>query len=297
MKNNLFCITSHCNDNDKLLLLKNNIKKIKKKGFDILLFSHIPLDSDITTSVNYFIYDKSNPILKYPEKYMTFWKTITNDIDSYLLKSHLHDYGWSHLNQIKKICKFCKNLPYKNFSFVNYDVQLNNQIITDHQSNVLSNVEWPDGKIKFPSLVFFSLVKEDLETVSNSLLLSEYISNEWVDAEDFFDKKCVSKLKYITYPNNIKEDSEYKDFEDKYIWNLNTNNDLFSLFPGESLMLLYEFKKDKIWFNIDGEDIVVSDFTSLKLPEKSFGYYKGNNLIDLTYLFNTGRITRLIKEK
>ena len=65
MKNNLFCITSHCNDNDKLLLLKNNIKKIKKKGFDILLFSHIPLDSDITTSVNYFILHES--MLKYQE--------------------------------------------------------------------------------------------------------------------------------------------------------------------------------------------------------------------------------------
>jgi len=59
MNNNLACILSHCDNNEKLIALENNIKTLKKCGFDILLASHIPLGEKITSSVNYFIMIKA----------------------------------------------------------------------------------------------------------------------------------------------------------------------------------------------------------------------------------------------
>ena len=61
--NKLYCITSHCNTLKKVKSLKRTIKQLNDLNRDILLISHIPLSEDIIESVNYFIYDGSNPIL------------------------------------------------------------------------------------------------------------------------------------------------------------------------------------------------------------------------------------------
>ena len=66
MKNNLVIIMCHCNDDDKIKVLLENINKIKTEGFDIMMLSHIPVSSSIQNKVDYFIYDKSNPTITYP---------------------------------------------------------------------------------------------------------------------------------------------------------------------------------------------------------------------------------------
>ena len=86
----LYCITSHCNTEEKLNALKENIKYLKKKKLDILLISHIPLDKDVINLVDHFIYDKINPILHYPEKYNVVWA----NIDNHRLISYNPDIGW-----------------------------------------------------------------------------------------------------------------------------------------------------------------------------------------------------------
>ena len=67
---NLVVILSHCNDEEKLKVLEDNIKKLKLEGFDILLTTHIPLPQNTQSQVEYLIYDKSNPLIYWPERGM-----------------------------------------------------------------------------------------------------------------------------------------------------------------------------------------------------------------------------------
>jgi hypothetical protein len=76
MKNNLIIILSHCDSREKSEILIDNIKKLKTQNFDVLLLSHIPIPSSIQQIVEYFIYDKSNPIINWPDRGMVFWKKI-----------------------------------------------------------------------------------------------------------------------------------------------------------------------------------------------------------------------------
>ena len=118
---NLVCITSHCNNSEKIQFLKEKIKLLKQNKKNILLISHIPLDKDIVASVDHFIYDKINPLLQYPEKYSVVWKLININNDVWRLISYNPDYGWCHLNQLKIISNYCKKLQYETYTFFNYD--------------------------------------------------------------------------------------------------------------------------------------------------------------------------------
>ena len=79
MKNNLIIILSHCDSKEKIEILTDNIKKLKTQNFDILLLSHTPIPSHIQQMIEYFIYDKSNPIINWPYRGMVFWKKILDD--------------------------------------------------------------------------------------------------------------------------------------------------------------------------------------------------------------------------
>ena len=72
MKNkNLVIILCYCDTQSKLDLLSNMILSLKDK-YDILVSTHSPLPLEIQKDINYLVYDKSNPILKYPERGMQF---------------------------------------------------------------------------------------------------------------------------------------------------------------------------------------------------------------------------------
>ena len=78
MKNkNLVIIECYCDTEEKLSLLDKMITTLNDK-FDILVTTHYFLPEKIQAKIDYLIYDKSNPILKYPERGMEFWRKISN---------------------------------------------------------------------------------------------------------------------------------------------------------------------------------------------------------------------------
>lgn len=92
-------ISSYCDNEDKLNILKKNILILKKIGVDVMLLSPIPIDSDIISLCDFFIYTKENPILRWPVRAHTFWLNFINksgdnlylhrDIDDYLSLIHI----------------------------------------------------------------------------------------------------------------------------------------------------------------------------------------------------------------
>ena len=94
---NIVLIQSHCDTEEKLDYLKKNIEKIKKFDLEILLFSHIPLNQEVIGMVDYFVFDKSNPILWDERRHYFWWVD-----NGYKLETTIPDYGWTVFNQIKK---------------------------------------------------------------------------------------------------------------------------------------------------------------------------------------------------
>ena len=276
----LYCITSHCNTEEKLNALKENIKYLKKKKLDILLISHIPLDKDVINLVDHFIYDKINPILHYPEKYNVVWA----NIDNHRLISYNPDIGWCSLNQYKIIANYCQNLQYKTYTFINYDVIVTDDMIKfskDNQTNIFSNDN--NGN---PSFLFNQIIKKDLDNVV-SFKREEYIPtlNKGISgpAECYVNNKVrKSGIQFKIYHTPVSgaiEDNVNKSIT--HTLNLNKENNYFNLFFDDNFIILYELV-NVIRFNINGEDIILNSNIILDLP-KQIGYYDyDNNLIDIT---------------
>ncbi len=73
MLNNLVIILSHCDTPPKVKVLKETIASLRSIDIDILLTSHIPVDLDIQDMVDYYIFDKSNPVIDLKDKAFKGW--------------------------------------------------------------------------------------------------------------------------------------------------------------------------------------------------------------------------------
>ena len=299
--NNLICITSHCNDDDKIEILERNISILKDCGFKILVASHIPLCDKILSSIDYFVYDKSNPILYYPERYMEFWKTIEIDRKSLKLNTFLPDYGWTVLNQYKKIGAFCKELNYDQYTFINYDIQLTSSMLKkiEHPSgNMMSKVKWSRNDsniVKFPSLLLFSFVWNDFFRFSGMLNKQDYIDGTHIDSESYVEN-LLHSFEYKIFDEIVEDKYDFKVVEDENIWNFNTDNNYFELFVTDESIIIYNLK-NAIKFNINGEEGILTKNKKLDHAIDQIGYYNlENQLVDITHLLDNIKFHTTIKD-
>jgi hypothetical protein len=191
--NSIALIQSHCNSEEKIEILKKNIKKINNLGIDILLFSHIELPLEITNSVKYYLYDSSNPILWNERRHVYWW---ANNI--YKLESEVPDYGWTVFNQIIKSFNFLRSEDYNFFYIICYDLIINEfveDIIINNRIGKYKHIKPKNvnevGKLVDvvfdTSLIFLSLSKEQLSIIVDDLSCYEYVQHpEWT-AEKYLE--------------------------------------------------------------------------------------------------------------
>ena len=297
--NKLYCILSHCDTDHKISILKKNIEILKSLDYDILLVSHVPLDKEIVNSVNYFIYDKSNPIFYYPQRYMMVYNFISVRNKQIKLEMALPDYGWTVLNQIQKTSAFCNNLSYDFYEFINYDLNLSDEILKyNKQSNFLTKVKHYDSdEIRFPSTLWFGIDNNTIEKIKEDVSKEDYLQINPRDTEDYFLRK-MEKYGFDTL--EIPTVDTIKCHLDKKWWgNFNIENEYFKLFFDNDSTVIYDLI-NPIKFSINGEDYLVSENTQLnfgKIDIKSIGYYDyDNGLVDIIYLFNSNNHTSITYE-
>jgi hypothetical protein len=61
-------INSYCDTQEKIDVLLENLNILKSAGLDKFLYSPILLPNNIIECCTYFMYNKQNPILHFPEK-------------------------------------------------------------------------------------------------------------------------------------------------------------------------------------------------------------------------------------
>lgn len=155
----LALISTYCNTWDKLNTLYNTLIKLKELGIDSLVYSPLPLPSEITNASNFVFITKENPIIHWPERGMIHWKNIEN----YRTRLILSDYGWASIYQYKKLMELGSNFDYDYYFPLIYDLNLDTEV-TKILNTPHKKMFFPSSKSKSSKVggIFMSLSKENL---------------------------------------------------------------------------------------------------------------------------------------
>jgi len=109
---------SYCNTKEKLATLEKSITDAKALGLDVLVFGRYPIPESTQKMCDYWIYDKSNPVLE--DRNLEHWLLYAGK----RISNWFPDYGFAALEQISKCLGFANNLEYDIAYWLVYDVDL-----------------------------------------------------------------------------------------------------------------------------------------------------------------------------
>jgi autotransporter strand-loop-strand O-heptosyltransferase len=135
-------IMSHADTPDKLALLKQSIIAVKKKGYPVIVSSHIQVPDEIYELSNYVVYDKENPVV-FAEEYSRYSNMTPIHQFKYgdfeLAYPFDFNHGYAALKLIKNGLAISSINQYPITHFVNYDYVLNTDILAYHNSTLIEN--------------------------------------------------------------------------------------------------------------------------------------------------------------
>ena len=273
-------ISSFCDTNEKLDVLKKNLIKLNNLGVDTLVLTPLILNEEVINLTTYCFYTKENPILKWPERANTFWYSNINELGEYVeMHRDIDDYGWAAVYQMKKLSEIALTFEYDIFYHMIYDLEISQNVIDEINSNFTNKTYHrinPKNTNTFWEITLHFLImdRKNLLKFHNNLNKKDYLklngfAEEYVKnvLQDFnleksnFDVKDI--VRYIDADDNnvfnYSKTNEYKVFFSK--WDEETKN------IGNKLwVVIYDIKKTndvKIILNKDNL-IDVKHLTPLK---------------------------------
>jgi len=315
MKNNLIAILCHCNTPQKEHLLKHNINVLKEQEFDVLVVSHIPVSSEIQDMVDYFIYDKSNPLITYPDRGMVYWQYRRVNEQEIKMQNIMPDYGWTAFNQILNVSRFALPLDYTHYTFLNYDALITQRILHELREPaefVTSKVQDDRSELgyRYPSFMLNILTKENLQKILPLITKYDYMCDthtyleggKFRDAEEYWghlvsifdhiplEENLVDQISF-SFPN-IFDESKHPEFSIFF-----QNNNTFPRIDTNSFtprVMIYENNAEGLILNINDEKINIEGNHIQDLPEiQTLGYtYKGE-YVDLTEIYNNANFATI----
>lgn len=186
----LALIGSFCNTQDKLNVLIKNINKLKELKIDIAVVSVLPLPEEVTLMCDFFLFLKENPKTSWPEKSMCFWQDFFLDSLQFKAVRSIEDYGFSRLNQIKKLSEFAITLDYDYFYHIEYDLAINEELKSYFEKEY-TNLVFPSKRnetIWKTGLHLMIFNKEKLIRFKNFITHESYYSLRNKNAFDWLEK-------------------------------------------------------------------------------------------------------------
>ena len=263
MNKKVAIILSHCDTEIKKEILMDNLSKLRTvENLDVALTSHIILPESIIGNCDYFLYDKSNPILKWPQRYFIFWWEPSYGDQKLRLTYFADDYTWTTFNQILMGYNSISHKNYEDFIFLNYDLVIDEKILgqikEDSCSNKFYDSEDLNGTKWYPSLIFYILNKSSADKFVNSISLDLYLQH----GVSLFNT-IVNSIEHRKIDLTTNEQAVFSEATSGKEFN-NSLSPLYSLFcgydesdqNGEKSYWFYNVK-EKINIRLDGQ----KDFT------------------------------------
>jgi hypothetical protein len=184
----LVLINSYCDTQEKIDVLLENLNILKSCGIDTMLYSPILLSNGIIELCTYFIYNKENPILHFPEKGVFCYNVSDYNGKRYLIKKMLKDYGWANIYQIKKLGEFALTFDYTHFYNIIYDLVIDKSVIDNIFSEKKCNFfKFHEHQVSFHFMIFD---RHNLKIFIDNLTIDNYL----IDKSNFAEKYLYSLL-------------------------------------------------------------------------------------------------------
>jgi hypothetical protein len=249
MSKEIILISTFCDTEEKIEILRKNILKIKNEGFDVAIISPINLPQNIVEKCDYTFFTKENPILDWPVHAMYNWKDIVIKGENFKFWQTYPDYGWSGLNHVKRLGEIFINYPYETYAFIIYD-----SILTE---NDFESIRKSHEGIVYPSkrgkevwkvglhLMIFN--KDMLKRVIDKITLPAYLSYKDFDAFAFLHNHIVIPLQLEIAKEPIEDEVFYYEDVDILNHSIDENIKYFVSSPDEFIeevrILFYEFNE------------------------------------------------------
>lgn len=136
-------ILSHADTEDKIEILDECVNELKSQGYPIIISSHINVPNYLYDKVDYVIYDKENPLIRYDEynssySVVFFWSKHDGYEQSYPIE---FNHAYAVLKLIKNGCSVGQVNGYEYTHFVNYDYVLKEDRILKQHSELLESCD------------------------------------------------------------------------------------------------------------------------------------------------------------
>jgi len=142
MKKDLITIFTFCPDFERKKILQDLIDSLqsKRESYDILVVSHSPISDLSLDMVDFFYYDKQNPLLKDFDATNRFWfrgdNIMVHTSLVYPVSTHLTIYRLMYFTM-----NFSKFMGYKKTHYFEYDIKLDNLGLIDKVNSKLDEVD------------------------------------------------------------------------------------------------------------------------------------------------------------
>lgn len=270
-------ISTFCDTEEKQNILLENINILKNNGVDTMCLSpnFIQLNHEIVKKSDFVFYTKENPLLNWPERAFTFWKTILTDKGLVKMTHFLSDYGWAALYQTKKLSEIALTFEYDIFYHIIYDTELDDVILDEikgGEKNIIHpRVDPHDEKTLWETTLHFMVFDRELtKKISEEITLNEYLRTNGVAEGEVL--KWKNKFNIPTKGHPVKDkiylyedkdffdyglDNDYKIFINKHesdvdIWKGDPPEEY--IMDNKLRVILYEIKQDGTFsFKINDE--------------------------------------------
>lgn len=176
-------ISTYCDNQKKIDILVENIRTLKKLGVDVLIISPLALPIEVISECDYSFFTKENPILVWPQRAFTFWKTVFYKGNFVAMHRNVPDYGWAALNQIKRLSQIGLSHDYDIFYHLIYDLDIDQTILNEINTNQVNFIHPrinprvdPNNKDEFweATLHFMSFDREMMIKVLDLITYENY---------------------------------------------------------------------------------------------------------------------------
>jgi hypothetical protein len=188
----LALISTFCDSEEKIKILKDNLIKFKELNIDTLIITPYDLlPNDVINLSTHCIITTENPISDVMIRSMLAFR----DFDTNFKFRHTllyPDYGWASLNQIKRLFSYGFELDYEIYYQVMYDLNMNDEVIDiikgDDVNYFFSNKKLNEDmtEVNFKCGAILGIFnKENLKRYDNLITYEAYDKNS--SAEDFIE--------------------------------------------------------------------------------------------------------------